>query len=82
MLGDACKTLVESHSSPTGAPQKCQDSEFQCAAGACLSFSMVCDGREDCADGSDEGGECSSSVCSPGLCDHSCYQSPAGPVSC
>ncbi|GAB1293100.1 Predicted gene, 19410 [Apodemus speciosus] len=62
------------------APQKCRDSEFQCAAGACVRFSLVCDGREDCADGSDEGGECSLPGCSPGLCDHSCYQSPVGPV--
>ncbi|XP_032774864.1 low-density lipoprotein receptor-related protein 1-like [Rattus rattus] len=63
------------------APQRCQDSEFQCTTtGACLSFSMVCDGREDCADGSDEGGECSSSMCSPELCYHSCYQSPTGSV--
>ncbi|XP_051025717.1 prolow-density lipoprotein receptor-related protein 1-like [Acomys russatus] len=62
------------------APQKCLDSEFQCATGTCLSFNMVCDGQEDCADGSDEGGECSLSACSPGQCYHSCYQSPSGPM--
>ncbi|XP_073910806.1 low-density lipoprotein receptor-related protein 2-like isoform X2 [Castor canadensis] len=61
-------------------PQKCQGSEFRCDSHTCLSLSMVCDGKEDCTDGSDEGEGCSPAACSPRLCSHICYQSPAGPV--
>lgn len=69
------------HRPPAGAPEKCGSSEFQCRSAACLNLSLVCDGKEDCADGSDEGGQCSASACGQAQCSHTCYPSPRGPVS-
>lgn len=73
-------TLKAEGRSP-GPPEKCGSSEFQCQPSACLDLSLVCDGKPDCADGADEGGQCSSSACRQGQCFHACYPSPHGPVS-
>ncbi|XP_022097778.1 MAM and LDL-receptor class A domain-containing protein 1-like isoform X1 [Acanthaster planci] len=35
-------------------PPLCQPDEFACGSGTCVSLSSVCDGTNDCADGSDE----------------------------
>ena len=37
----------------TTAPPDCGDGEFRCPD-RCIYSSWVCDGREDCSDGSDE----------------------------
>lgn len=37
-------------------PVDCE--EFTCKIGGCLEFEKVCDGKQDCFDGSDEDGEC------------------------
>lgn len=68
-------------SSSPGPPTRCPSSEFQCRSYGCLNFSLVCNGKEDCADGSDEGGRCSSPSCRQAQCSHTCYRSPHGPVS-
>lgn len=36
------------------AESKCNDSFFLCKTGACVPEALLCDGRADCADGSDE----------------------------
>ena len=33
---------------------KCQDDEFRCNSGQCISSSWRCDGTKDCSDGEDE----------------------------
>nr|XP_013811847.1 PREDICTED: low-density lipoprotein receptor-related protein 4-like [Apteryx mantelli mantelli] len=62
---------------PAGQPAPCQSHEYPCGLGTCLNASLVCDGRQDCADGSDEGGNCSVPCRLP--CSHLCHPSPQGP---
>ncbi|XP_054031125.1 low-density lipoprotein receptor-related protein 2 [Dryobates pubescens] len=60
-----------------GQPAPCQSHEYPCELGACLNASLVCDGQQNCADGSDEGGNCS--VPCQRSCTHLCHPSPQGP---
>lgn len=62
----------------TTATKQCEDSEFRCANGQCISKSFVCDSDNDCSDGSDEAScqkptcnaqsfQCNNTVCVPSL---------------
>ncbi|XP_052831949.1 low-density lipoprotein receptor-related protein 1B isoform X1 [Octopus bimaculoides] len=44
----------------------------------CLTPDKLCDGKFDCTDKSDEGGECGVDECSSGVCSHICVPSPTG----
>ncbi|TMS22544.1 Low-density lipoprotein receptor-related protein 2 [Larimichthys crocea] len=48
------------------APPSCTSQEFKCVtSGECISLGFVCDGEEDCIDGSDEQRTCGGRTCSP-----------------
>lgn len=58
--------------SPTPGPSTCPPNYFRCSHGACVMGIWVCDGYQDCADGSDEEacpspGECSALCPAPAL---------------
>ncbi|TNN33376.1 Low-density lipoprotein receptor-related protein 2 [Liparis tanakae] len=48
------------------ATPSCSSQEFKCVtSGECISLGFVCDGEEDCIDGSDEKRTCDGRTCSP-----------------
>lgn len=48
--------------------------------GQCLEADRLCDGVEDCLDGSDEGPRCSADACASAGCHQECLDAPGGPA--
>lgn len=65
---------------PAAASNPCHDGSFPCASGECIRWSEVCDQKNHCLDGSDEGGKCLVSCeANNGGCAQKCRPSPTGP---
>lgn len=53
---DEDPTLCARRIGTVGYTRPCED--FSCKSGECLPMHLVCDGRQNCDDGSDEGKNC------------------------
>lgn len=75
---DLCKRPVLT---PPLSPQvPCTDG-FRCKTGHCINITLLCNGEEDCYDGSDEQGVCETSCqYKNNPCEHICVRTPSGPV--
>ncbi|XP_064616962.1 low-density lipoprotein receptor-related protein 2-like [Liolophura sinensis] len=58
-------------------PEFCSSDMFRCESGHCIPWTSMCDGAEDCPNGSDEGGLCES-ACVDSSCNHVCMPTPTG----
>ncbi|XP_043952272.1 low-density lipoprotein receptor-related protein 2-like isoform X1 [Gambusia affinis] len=62
--------------------RKCPYHLYQCGSKECLETRLVCNGINNCIDGSDEGVGCAQRNCSSPsapTCDHRCVSTPNGP---
>lgn len=65
-----------------GQVETCPSHQFQCASmSECLDTALVCNLVRNCADGSDEGGDCETKCPDKALCVQNCYSTPQGTVS-
>ncbi|TGZ42705.1 Vitellogenin receptor, partial [Temnothorax longispinosus] len=59
---------------------KTEKSQYLCGNQRCIALNAVCNKKDDCGDGSDEGAGCTSSNCTSAKCHHECQATPKGSV--
>ncbi|KAF3850624.1 hypothetical protein F7725_012396 [Dissostichus mawsoni] len=67
------------HQAPLPPQQGVPGGGFPCGSQECVSWSLVCNSVTNCADGSDEGGSCSSLCEDTQRCSQICFSTPQGP---
>ncbi|XP_029941468.1 low-density lipoprotein receptor-related protein 2 [Salarias fasciatus] len=81
---DGTKDCLNGMDEDRCTPKKCPSHLYQCGSGECIDPKLLCNGKSNCVDSSDEGVGCGQRNCSsPSApqCDHNCVSTPAGPVS-
>ncbi|XP_043277982.1 vitellogenin receptor-like isoform X2 [Venturia canescens] len=73
-----CDEIVRTSNDNVTVAESVDCDEFTCRIGGCLTFEKVCDGTQDCFDGSDEDGECSTACKDADVCKQLCQKTPTG----
>lgn len=54
LIAHDCVCAISPIDKPIISEVPCSNKQFRCASGDCIHNSFVCDGEQDCKDGSDE----------------------------
>lgn len=58
----------------------CPDGMYNCENNKCIDKSLLCNEKDDCGNGKDEGGLCSVKCSQSNNCEHNCRETPKGKV--
>ncbi|XP_026680974.1 low-density lipoprotein receptor-related protein 1B-like [Diaphorina citri] len=75
-----CDTIpvLSTSTTPRPDPEHCEYPNRLCDNTTCIPPSYLCNSKQDCLDGSDEGPICDEKQCLRSDCHHDCYNTPEG----